>query len=248
MMDFRALVAVLQAHPDVWVARAQFLPGAEAADFERAEAQLGASLHPDIKAFYAAHNGLAIEWIFKHSPAYQEGGLEVDTDELPFWMDLMSDYGHPFDGQVIVAPIGEVFVDGYDSVEEPSEMEPEIAYVEYFRDPPAPSSGPFLLGERSFASEADFRSRLRIFDHFLRDYGNLMLWEAGQSDPDLFHLEDDWHNFRADRVLPLSHYLRHLAYDFGLRWQRGGYFKEGDLPPADFDPAERLQALVDASR
>lgn len=244
MVDFRTLAAALEAHPDIWVARAQILPGADPEDLARAEAHLGAPLDPEVKAFYAAHNGLAISWMWKPSDRFQDFSYDVDTSELPFWMDLMQNYGPPFDGQIIVAPIGEVFVDSYESIEEPSDFAPDIAYMEYFEVPKGSETGKFSLGERNFGSEAAFRSQLRIFDYYVRDNGNLMLFETGNSDPDLFHLEDDWANFQPDLVLSLSKYLHHVAHDFGLVWHRNRYFRGAEPAPASFDPAARLEQLV----
>lgn len=244
MIDFRKLVTALEAHPDIWLARAQFLPGASASSIERAENRLGVSLNPEVKAFYQHHNGLAIQWMFKHCNRFQNTEYNVDTSELPFWMDLMDHSGIPFDGQIIMPPIGEVFISSYEDIEEPSDFDPECAYTEYFRDPPMPAEGPFILGERQFESEAAFRTQLRIFDNYLSEYGNLMLFERGKSDPDLLHCDDIWDNFDSRMVLPLSQYIHHVAYNFGLRWYRWLYFRDAEPAPISFDPEARLVQLI----
>lgn len=244
MIDFRQLVTTLKAHRDIWVAREQILPGASPEMLQKAETCLGAPLHPEVKAFFAHHNGLAIEWMFKHTDRYQSGPYKVDTSELPFWMDLMTDYGHPYDAQIIVAPIEEIFMDNYNEIKAHSDFAPAIAYMEYIELPEGEEEGRFTLGDRQFKSETAFRSQLRIVDYYTRDIGNLMLLEHGKSDPDLFHLEDHWNDFNADLVLPLSKYLHHIAYNFGLRFQRYLYFRRPSSVPLTFDLTSRLEQLI----
>lgn len=244
MVDFRTLVETLEAHPDIWVARAQFQPGASQEEIARAEAQLGVPLNREIKAFYTHHNGLAIEWMFKQSDRFQNATYEVNTSEVPFWMDLMEDYGPPFDGQIIVAPIGEVFVESYEAIENPSNFDPSVAYMEFIEYPEEKKEGRLAFADLLFESQEAFRAKLRLFDHFLRDYGNLMLFQPGKSDPDLFHCEEHWHNMNEKLVLPVSLYLHQVAHDFGLRWHRGQYFQGAEAAPVEFDPAARLTELI----
>ncbi len=61
------------------------------------------------------------------------------------------------------------------------------------------------------------------------------------------HMEEDWDYFQADRVLSLSLYLGHLAYDFGLPWQRTLYGHGAEAAPVEYDPVEQL-AQVTAGR
>ena len=246
MINFKELANALEAHPDIWLARAQFLPGASVAAIEKAERNLGAPLHPELKAFYSHHNGLAIEWMFKQSDRFQGREYEVDTSELPFCMDLLEDYGHPFDGQIIVLPLEDVFIRSYNDIEEESPFAPEIAFMEYIERPDEPSSEPFLFGTQTFESETAFRAQLRYFDFYARDDGNLMLFEQGQSNPTLLNLEDHWTNFDPRCTLPLSQYLHRIAYDFGLRGgPRYHYFRRPKLVPTSFDAKTRLAQFID---
>jgi len=244
MIHFQELVNALKAHPDIWLARAQILSGASADSIKRAEDRLGAPLHPEIKEFYTNHNGVAIEWMFKHSDRFNISDYKVNTSELPFWMDLMQLYSPPFDGQIIVAPIGEVFINSYDDIEECSDFAPSIAWIEYIEEPTEINLGSYIFGGRKFESEIAFRSQLRFFDAYLRDTGNLMLFEPGKSDPRLIHMEEIWLNFSPEIVMPLSKYIHHVAYDFGLRWNRGSYFKDVPNAPISFDAQTRLAQLI----
>lgn len=249
MINFKEIAKALEAHPDIWLARAQFLPGASASAIEKAEKNLGAPLHPEIKAFYSHHNGIAIEWMFKQSNRFQDHEYKVDTSELPFCMDLLENYGPPFDGQIIVLPLEDVFIKSYDDIEKESPFAPDIAFMEYIETPDEPSVAPFLFGTQTFDSETAFRAQLRYFDFYARDDGNLMLFEQGQSNPTLLNLEDHWTNFDPKCTLPLSQYLHRIAYDFGLRGgPRYQYFRRPTLVPTSFDTNTRLAQFVNETK
>ncbi|MFK7934849.1 MAG: SMI1/KNR4 family protein [Saprospiraceae bacterium] len=254
MINFQKIANALAAHPDIWLARAQILPAATAAQIQRAEEQLGAPLHPEIKAFYEYHNGVAIQWMYKKSDRFQARKYDVDTSELPFWMDLFGGDFLPFDGKIIINPIGEVFVRSYDEIEEYSDFSPEIAYREYIEMPDLPVAGAYTFGERQFTSQEAFHQQLRLFDFSSLDDGTLMLFEPQKSDPDILYTEDHWQNFEPKLTLSLSKYLHHIAYNFGwLGWSgyqglRRGYFKGAAPAPSHFDVETRLAELIENNK
>lgn len=259
MINFRELANALAAHPDIWLGRNRILPGASPAVIERAETILGAPLHPELKAFYTQHNGLAIEWMFKHSTTFQEDYCEVDTSELPLWEELLgegkwhNDYIR-FEGRIIILPLEDIFIKNYKginkrslfSVEEPFASECGfISEKEWEEELPTPPSETFTFGEKVFESEMAFRAQLRYVDAFFSDTGNLLLLEEGVSNPILLHLEDYWTNFEPKLTLPLSQYLHRVAYDFGLSHNRHRYFRDPKPVPTAFDVETRLAQLIE---
>ena len=258
MINFRELANALEAHPDIWLGRNQIFPGASPAAIERAETILGAPLHPELKGFYTNHNGLAIDWMYKHSTTFQEDYDKEDTAELPTWDELLREgiAGHDyirFDGRIMILPLEDVFIKSYKGIEEKSPFAVEepfasacgyISDKEWEEELPTPASESFLFGEKIYESEMAFRAQLRYFDAFSSDDGNLILLESGQSNPMLLHLESYWTNFRPKLTLPLSQYLQHVAYDFGLRDGRHEYFRKPKPVPISFNVESRLAQLI----
>ncbi len=91
-----AMVAELRGDPRVEVFDVVIRPPASAADLDAAERAFGARLPPALRAFYAAHDGVFVQWGLK------DGEYEVTP---PFGFP---DYGTP-PGSINLLPIGRVW-------------------------------------------------------------------------------------------------------------------------------------------
>ena len=74
---FDAMVSELRAHPEVEIFAVEIRPPAEPETLELAELVLEQPLPAAMRAFYAAHNGIFLEWGLK--------GVEYLEKTLPFW-------------------------------------------------------------------------------------------------------------------------------------------------------------------
>jgi len=95
-----AVLADLDAHPDVAIVCAHVAPPASAAALDAIEERLG-PLDPDLRAFYLHCNGLSICW--QSLPRTEERHRRARQDD-PIWYFEDSEGGH-----IIVEPIEEVF-------------------------------------------------------------------------------------------------------------------------------------------
>lgn len=90
---FNNLVATLRAHPEVEVFDVVVRPPASADALRDAEDRVG-RMPDDLRAFYAAHDGVFLEWGVR--------GKEYDPKTEPF---AFPDYGHP-PGCINLLPVG----------------------------------------------------------------------------------------------------------------------------------------------
>ena len=258
MLNFKKIAAALEAHPNVWLIRAHFWPGATDEQIATAEANLEAPLHPDLIEFYKRHNGLFVKWLSKDSPLFASGNYEeisktdlriLEEEEL-LWYDLMRPDGLPtkWDGQMVFASVQEVFGKEYTYAPGGTDLDPAMAWFEYIKDSPIDSAElsrakPFVIAGRTFASELDFRAQLRLFENHSEDRGKLMLWEPGKSDPEVFHCETHWCSFDLKFSMPMTEFIRGAAYNFGTHhWCEPFYGVE--RAPRSFDPTQRLEEVL----
>lgn len=90
---FNDLVATLRAHPEVEVFEVVVRPPASEDDLRGGEERVG-PLPADLRAFYAAHDGVFLEWGLR--------GKQYDPRTEPF---AFPDYGHP-PGCINLLPVG----------------------------------------------------------------------------------------------------------------------------------------------
>lgn len=91
---FEAMVAALRAHPGVEVYAAELRPPASEADLRAAEEAVGSPMPADLRAFYAAHDGVFLEWGLR--------GHTYSEHSAPF---AFPDYGAP-PGCINLLPVG----------------------------------------------------------------------------------------------------------------------------------------------
>src|SRR5262245_28791058 len=65
---FEAMVKALRAHPRVEVYEVEIRPPASKAALREAEAAIGRPLPEDLRNFYAAHDGVFLEWGLRDHP------------------------------------------------------------------------------------------------------------------------------------------------------------------------------------
>lgn len=100
---FDAMVATLRAHPGVEVYEVVVRPPATKADLEAAEEAIGMPLPADVRAFYAAHDGVFLEWGLR--------GHEYEARTPAFGYP---DYGQP-PGCINLVPVVEAMSPGWES-------------------------------------------------------------------------------------------------------------------------------------
>lgn len=110
---FEAMVATLRAHPRVEVYEALVQPPASAADLADAEEAIGMPLPADVRAFYAAHDGVFLEWGLR--------GREYEARTPAFgWPD----YGQP-PGCINLVPVIEAMSPSWEADYHVNEIQPD---------------------------------------------------------------------------------------------------------------------------
>ena len=110
---FDAMVATLRAHPKVEVYEAEVRPPATRAALAEAEDALGMELPADIRAFYAAHDGVFLEW------GLRGRDYEIHTEAFGY-----PDYGHP-PGCINLVPVAEAMSPGWELDSHVNEIQPD---------------------------------------------------------------------------------------------------------------------------
>lgn len=110
---FEAVVAALQAHPEVVVFGAALPDPASAQDLAAAEAFLGQPLPEAMREFYAAHNGAYLEWGLRGRDYTQVGCFSYPGD-----------YGTP-PGCVNILPIADAMSASWQSEYHVNDIRPE---------------------------------------------------------------------------------------------------------------------------
>lgn len=246
-MNIHAILSLLDQHSEVQLDRVLVRPGCSEAVLQQYESELGVQLHPGTRAFFLAHNGVALEWHAKGHIGFDPSSETIQTDEFPGLMELLEDYGPPFDGQLIVLPLEEFL---QPDLELADIFSPYGAADAHFQHHIAEDGGDgsFEFGDRSYSDEGDFRSQLRYFDFFQRDTGVSLLYEKDNSDLPVLYEPFRGGGYNARHQMPLSQYLNMAIRHFGLRHRRDLWFKRPDFITSSENPAQRLEDILKFSR
>lgn len=243
MRLFQSVLQTLEAHPRVQVLTGRLFPPASSAVIAAAEEVLGAELHPWLKAFFEAHNGICIRWIHRDFEEFDPEVHQRNDAVLPLPYDLYKDYD-PQDptGSIFVPSLEEIFFGDWEAYPAAGKLELnelwEIMYEEEQGD------APFTLGAAHFPRQSDFLNQIRYVDFYLRDSGVAMCLQKGISDPSVFLLEDHFLNFSEQLQLPLSRYLEMVAYHFGdVQARIPAHFAEET--PSEYDLTKRLEEVLE---
>ncbi len=236
------IVSLLENHPEIQLVNGRVLEPASEERIVKAESVLGARLDPVIRQFFLDHNGLNVEWIFKGRSDYEAEAF-LRKDEVMILPELLEDDYPPRDGQLIIMPIEDIFIEDFDEEEGYFASGTDEAWDIYLREGYGElKEGPFEFGRTTYSSEIEFRRRLRYIDFFQRDMAVALLLEPGNPDPPVLFEEVRGGSFDVSRQIPMSVYLQLVMRDFGLRWWRHRYF---DASPGEFVPADPVAHLED---
>jgi hypothetical protein len=244
-MNAHILLGLLEAHPEVEITRAIIRPGATDADLQKAAESIGTSLAPEVEVFYRNHNGVVLQWVCTGSPHYEEGLHVRDDSEVPHILNLFREEGPPLDGQLVVFPLSEVFATGFSIEDDFTEFGADEGFLQYLAEVPEGSAeGPYTFGEQTYASETEFRERLRYFDFFQPDLGVVLRLEQGVADPPVYYEPYRGGGLDPRRQMPLSRYLNLIVQYFGLSWRRDQFFDYKAKVAENLDYKARLEDVL----
>lgn len=110
---FNALVETLRAHPEIEVLDVEVRPPAAESELRAAEERVGMPLPADLRAFYAAHDGVFLEW-----------GLRGQAYDSPTSAFGYPDYGQP-PGCINLLPVELAMSIGWEMECHVNEVQPE---------------------------------------------------------------------------------------------------------------------------
>ena len=110
---FDAMVATLRAHPRVEVYEVVVRPPASKAELAAAEEAIGMKLPADVRAFYAAHDGVFLEWGLR--------GQEYEARTPAFGYP---DYGQP-PGCINLVPVRQAMSPAWEAESHVNEIQPD---------------------------------------------------------------------------------------------------------------------------
>lgn len=238
---FNSLLYALERCSEIEVLTASFNPPAQDADLESAERILGATLHPEIREFFKAHNGLCIRWIHRSNPVFDPQLHVRDDSKIPFPYDLhhRPDPQDP-DGCILILPLQDIFFREWTAYPVDSQYEAAAVWEAWSEDLPDGFT------HASATLSAALPEQVRWIDFYHRYEGVAMVLEEGVADPRVFLLEDDRYNFDAAKSTTCSAYLRSLAFHAGSTRARSADNFESSIP-VEFDVQDRLQAVLQQS-
>ncbi len=125
---FEAMVSALRAHPQVEVYEVVINPPASEAALREAEEEIGMALPADMRSFYAAHDGVFLEWGLR--------GRKYDYQTQPF---DYPDYGQP-PGCINLLSVAQAMSRSWQAEYHVNEIQPEhqILLFGAVVDPPPP--------------------------------------------------------------------------------------------------------------
>ena len=247
-MNISSILELLESHPAVSLHKAVLLPGIGEEELARVESDLGVNLTPVVRDFFLAHNGVAIEWSLREE-SDEAGEVLRSEDDYPNMMEEIEDYGPRRDGRLVISPLDEVLVPEYDPADVFNPFGAADGYFEFLESVPQDApDGFFHFGERTFASVAGFRSKLRYFDLFQRDTGVVLLYEFANPDPTVIYEPYRGGGYDPSQTVSLSKYLELVIQHLGSAWRRDLFFRQEVEVQEDLDWKERLEEILDFCR
>jgi hypothetical protein len=203
---FDAMVARLQAHPEIVVLGYNTFDPMPESKFSEYEAELGFALPEDLKTFYRQTDGLQLRWISRANDSFDEDEHVFGEEPVEWNWSLLDDW--PADGVVMIQPLWEL-LNEYG----------EGTY--YFEDEEEPSWQETYLGEQ--VAYSVFRRNLRLFDFYANERDmTLYLNPAGPSTLIIGHSSQS--SFDMSVFVDIGTYLEFLIARLGRVEDRHEYF------------------------
>ncbi|MEZ4451559.1 MAG: SMI1/KNR4 family protein [Nannocystaceae bacterium] len=191
-----SMVRALRAHPRVEIYEYVVRPGAKWPALKAAEAAIGQTLPEDLRAFYAAHDGIFLEWGIR--------GVEYAAKTGPF---EYPDYGQP-PGCINLLPVEVAMSSSWEQESHVNEIQPDHRARIFGEGSPTPPFGSVCV------------------DNFAKyNHGDLILGPepvmVASSDHGADMEASDWCSFSVYLDLTLAIFATNRYYNgIGIGWTR----------------------------